>query len=76
MVVGVATDLQFGKFCNVLNLANLPDDPKYAHNKERCENFKELYEILKEKIEQRTMNDLSTVFKSEGVPFSPINSIK
>ena len=76
MVIGVATDLQFEKFSKVLGLDELPRDPKFIHNKERVDNFKELYEILKEKIESRKMDDLSTVFKEAGVPFSPINSIK
>ena len=38
MVVGVATDLQFRKFCSILDLSDLPDDSRFVTNKERCAN--------------------------------------
>ena len=54
MVVGVATDLQFKKFCSILDLGSLPGDPRFVSNKERCANQSALFDILQDKIGQKT----------------------
>ena len=59
----MATDLQFEKFCTVLNLTKLVRDPRFKHNKERCKNFDALYEVLKQKIQERNTKDLAKVFE-------------
>lgn len=69
VTIGVATQAQWEKFCDVMELGSLKEDPRYATNELRCRDYltalrPELAEILKEwskfEVEKRC--------RSRGVP--------
>ena len=73
IVVGVATDAQFVKFCTVLDL---PIMERFKTNKQRCANSQDLHMIIEAAIGKHSVSHLSEAFKLQGIPFSTINSIK
>ena len=75
MVIGVATDAQFGKFCKVLGLENLTNDDRFSTNKVRCQNNSLFFKELQDVISNWHSDSLQTEFEQSGVPFSRINSI-
>jgi crotonobetainyl-CoA:carnitine CoA-transferase CaiB-like acyl-CoA transferase len=75
MIIAVGNDGQFRKFCDVLGLPDVRDDPRYATNGERNRNRAALIPALMEKTRRRTRADLLVALEAAGVPAGPIRSI-
>ncbi|CAH3155918.1 unnamed protein product [Porites evermanni] len=75
-LVGAGNDGFFRRLCDLLDLGNLADDPRYSTNAARVENRKELLLILEECFEKRSTKDWAEAFEGSGIPCGPINSIK
>lgn len=75
MIIAVGNDGQFKNFCNVLELPEVRDDPRYASNGERNKNRATLIPALMEKTRKRTREDLLAALEKAGVPAGPIRSI-
>lgn len=76
LVVGVATDPQFMKFCEVLGQSDLAVDPRFKSNKDRVSNKFVLQDILQGLVSKFTQSHLVEQFNMNGVPFSEIESMK
>lgn len=76
LVVGAGNDKQFVKVCQVMNLTELSEEPKYKTNKLRVENRKQLLDTLSQRFLQETTADWLKRFEGSGVPVGPINSIQ
>lgn len=76
VVVAAGNDKQFVKVCQVLELTELTDEPKYKTNKLRVQNRKQLLHTLSQRFLQEKTADWLRRFEGSGVPVGPINSIK
>lgn len=75
-IIAVGNDGQFGRFCDVLGLAELADDARYATNPARLENRDALTAVLAEQVQRMTRAELLSACEAKGVPAGPINRME
>ncbi|AGZ39064.1 CaiB/BaiF CoA transferase family protein [Actinoplanes friuliensis] len=75
LIVIAGNDGQFRKLCQVLDLPDLPDDPRFGRNQDRTANREALRPILVERLSKRTKDEWFRVLLAAGVPCAPINTI-
>ncbi|CTQ50634.1 CaiB/BaiF CoA transferase family protein [Jannaschia donghaensis] len=75
VIVAVGNDSQFSRFCGVLDLETLPDDPRYATNPARLENRNGLAAYLIPAIRARTTNDIIGALEGVKVPVGPVQNL-
>jgi crotonobetainyl-CoA:carnitine CoA-transferase CaiB-like acyl-CoA transferase len=75
LVVIAGNDGQFRKLCQVLDLPDLPDDPRFGRNQDRTANRAALRPILVERLAKRTKDEWFRDLLAAGVPSAPINTI-
>jgi crotonobetainyl-CoA:carnitine CoA-transferase CaiB-like acyl-CoA transferase len=75
LIVIAGNDGQFRKLCQVLDLPDLPDDPRFAHNQDRTANRSVLRPILVSRLATRTKGEWFRDLLKAGVPCAPINTV-
>jgi crotonobetainyl-CoA:carnitine CoA-transferase CaiB-like acyl-CoA transferase len=75
IILAVGNDGQFRKFCGVVGMEPLADDPAYATNAARVVNRTGLREAMVARLARFAKADLLARLEVAGVPASPINSI-
>ena len=75
IILAVGNDGQFRKFCAVVGLEALPDNPDFATNSARVTNRKALREALIARLAAFERDALLAELEKAGVPASPINNI-
>ncbi len=75
LIVIAGNDGQFRKLCQVLDLPDLPGDPRFARNADRTANREELRPILVERLVKRTKDEWFRDLLAAGVPCAPINTL-
>ncbi len=75
LIVITGNDRQFRKLCQVLDLPDLPDDPRFGRNQDRTANREELRPLLVERLSKRTKDEWFRELLAAGVPCAPINTI-
>lgn len=75
LVVAVATDALWRRFCGALNRPDLIDDPRFATNPLRCQNRAELEPILTSILASASAEEWAARMDAAGVPCSPVNTI-
>lgn len=75
LIIAAANDNQFRRLCQVLEIPDVPDDPRFARNADRTANREELRPILEDRLRTRTANDWFEALVAVGVPCGPINTI-
>ena len=75
LIIAAANDGQFRKLCDVLDLPEIPQNPRFAHNADRTQNREELRPILEERLSKRGAVDWFEALSAVGVPCGPINTI-
>ncbi|HEX5402263.1 MAG TPA: CoA transferase [Pseudonocardiaceae bacterium] len=75
LIVAAANDGQFRKLCEVLGIAEVADDPRYARNADRTKNREELRPLLVERLVTRSATEWFEALVEVGVPCGPINTI-
>jgi len=75
LIVIAGNDGQFRKLCQVLELQELPDDPRFGRNQDRTANRAELLPLLAERLRKRTRDEWFHELLAAGVPCAPINTI-
>ncbi len=76
MVLAIANDRQFKKFCIFAKLEKLYENPKFKTNSVRVLNREELNKILKSKMKTKTIKQWVTGLTKVNVPCGPINDLK
>lgn len=76
MVLAIANDNQFKKFCIFAKLTNLYSDEKFKTNSSRVNNRTELNVILKKVFKTKTIRQWVDGLIKLNVPCGPINNIK
>lgn len=75
MIVAVGNDEQFKRFCSVLSLPAMADDPRFATNGMRVQHRDQLVPVLEAALAQRPTDDWLAAFEAVGVPSGPINTL-
>ncbi|MET8348605.1 MULTISPECIES: CoA transferase [unclassified Micromonospora] len=75
LIVIAGNDGQFRKLCQVLDLPDLPDDPRFGRNQDRTANREQLRPLLVERLAKRTKDEWFRDLLAAGVPCAPINTI-
>ena len=74
-ILAAGNDGQFKRFCKVVGLDELPDDPDFATNPARVTNRARLREKLFAALASWSRDDLLPKLDAAAVPASPINDI-
>jgi crotonobetainyl-CoA:carnitine CoA-transferase CaiB-like acyl-CoA transferase len=75
VIIAAANDRQFRAMCEVLGIASVGSDPRFALNADRTVNRAELHPILVAELAKWTADDLFIALNRAGVPCGPINSV-
>jgi crotonobetainyl-CoA:carnitine CoA-transferase CaiB-like acyl-CoA transferase len=75
LIIIAGNDGQFRKLCQVLDLPDLPNDPRFLHNQDRTANREALRPLLVERLSRRTKDEWFRELLAAGVPSAPINTI-
>jgi crotonobetainyl-CoA:carnitine CoA-transferase CaiB-like acyl-CoA transferase len=75
LIVTAANDAQFARLCEVIGLAGLAADPRFARNADRTVNREVLRPLLVERLRTRTKSEWFRDLLAAGVPCGPINTI-
>ncbi len=75
MMLGVGNDAQWAKFCQVASMESMRDDPRFATNSARVENFDATVALVGEKMKERTVQEWMAALSAAGVPCAPINTL-
>lgn len=75
LVVIAGNDSQFRRLCQVLEVPELAQDPRFAHNQDRTANRAELAPLLIERLATRSSAQWFDALLAAGVPSAPIQTI-
>lgn len=75
LVVAVALDSSWRRFCQALDREDLTCDPRFARNPQRIENRAELESLLTGILAEKGAAEWAVIMDRHGVPCSPINTI-
>ncbi|MEC8015949.1 MAG: CaiB/BaiF CoA-transferase family protein [Pseudomonadota bacterium] len=75
VILAVGNDGQFARLCEVLNMAGLAADPRFASNQLRVANRGDLTPMLAAALAQWGQADLLAALEAATVPAGPINTI-
>src|SRR3989441_2965912 len=76
LIIAAGNNGQFGKLCEILDLPELPHDPRFANTRDRTRNRDALRPLLVERLRTRTANEWFRRLSAAGVPCGPINSVE
>ncbi len=75
LIVTAGNDGQFRKLCQVLDVPELADDPRFAGNADRTRNREELRPLLVAELARKGALEWFELLTAAGVPSGPINTI-
>lgn len=75
VIVAGANDGQFERLCGVLEVPELPLDPRFANNGGRVEHRERLVPLLAEKIQAWEKAEFLAALEAAGVPCGSINTV-
>ncbi|WFF42803.1 CoA transferase [Salinicola endophyticus] len=75
LIITVGNDDQFRRLCEVLSLAALADDPRFATNAARVAHRELLVEKLAARLRERCRDEWLLALERAGVPSGPINTL-
>ena len=71
----VPNQRQWPRFCRLLGLEGLADDPRFATPAARVEHQDELYPLLRERMAARPAAEWLEEFERDGIPAGPIHTL-
>ncbi len=75
VIITAGNDGQFRALCEVLGIAEVADDPRFATNADRTANREELRPLLLGPLATWAAADLFVALNRAGVPCGPVNTI-
>jgi crotonobetainyl-CoA:carnitine CoA-transferase CaiB-like acyl-CoA transferase len=75
VVVATREESLWRRFCAVIELPELADDPRFALNRDRVANREQLVPILEMRIREGTSDDWLRRFHEGEVPAGPVNTV-
>lgn len=76
LIIAVGNDGQFERFCAVLGLESLLQNPNYTSNADRVANRETLTAAISAKTTQISRGELLGILEKVGVPAGPINTVE
>lgn len=76
LILAIGNDRQFRRFCDLVDLSEMPDDDRYASNSRRIENRESLSEKIATATRSWRCDELLGALEQSGVPAGPINSVE
>jgi crotonobetainyl-CoA:carnitine CoA-transferase CaiB-like acyl-CoA transferase len=76
LIIAAGNNGQFRKLCEVLELPDLPNDPRFAKTEERNRNREALRPLLVQRLRTRPASEWFQKLNAAGVPCGPINTIE
>ena len=73
--VAATSDPMYAKFCRLLGLERLIDDPRFATNTDRVRNRAEIMPVLEAKMKTKSSQEWLDLFEAGGIPCGPILDI-
>ncbi|MDX2452255.1 CoA transferase [Desulfosarcina sp.] len=70
--VAATSDVMYAKFCHLLGLSHLIEDPRFATNNDRVRHRDEIMPIFEEKMGAKTSREWLQLFEEAGIPCGPI----
>jgi crotonobetainyl-CoA:carnitine CoA-transferase CaiB-like acyl-CoA transferase len=75
LVVATGSERLWRRFCAVLGLEDLVDDPRFATNADRAGHREELMTLVEAVMRKEPIAHWAAAFDAAGVPAGPINSL-
>jgi len=76
LIIAAGNNGQFSKLCELLDLPELPRDPRFAQTRDRTQNREALRPLLVERLRTRTADEWFRILTAAGLPCGPINTIE
>jgi CoA:oxalate CoA-transferase len=74
LMLAIGNDKLWQTFCKLTN-ASFSDDPRFATNPQRSDNYASLRPLLAELMLTKTAEEWQEAFDAAGIPNGPINTI-
>ena len=74
-MIVAGNDKLFAAFCDVLEVTQLPVDPRFRTNPDRVRNRPALVELLEAATRDRETEELLAALVAAGVPASPVHDV-
>ena len=74
--VAVGNERFWGRFCEAMERTDLADNPKFALNRDRVNNRKELIDLLQAEFRKANAQHWVGILEDAGVPCGPINDLE
>lgn len=75
IMIGVANDNLWRKFCKIAGLDAVVDDPRYATNANRAKHKSDVVQLVQAIVARESVSYWDHVLTAAGVPCSPINNL-
>jgi formyl-CoA transferase len=75
MMIGVGNDTQWRRFCAMLGMGDVVDDPRFATNQARVENFDATVAMVQARIALKPVAHWLEQCRAAGIPCSPIHTL-
>ena len=76
LIIAIGNNRQFAKFCEIAGLDHLPDDPRFATNRDRVVHRDEIIPIIAEALKTRTTDAWIEALEAHAIPCGPILNIE
>lgn len=77
VALGVGNDRLWAKFCNLMGKPELIEDPRFATNELRSENYvPDLQNIVREFVKELTKKEIEDMMDEAGIPCGPVLNVK
>lgn len=75
LILGVANDTLWRRFCALAGLEQYVDDPRFRTNADRVDHRSETVELVAQVLRTRTRDDWLVVLNEAGIPSSPLHTL-
>ena len=75
LLLGIANDNLWGRFCKAVNRDDLAADPRFTSNATRVAHFSETVDVVQSIIATRSRSQWIELLTAIGVPCAPINTL-
>jgi formyl-CoA transferase len=75
LMIGAGNDAQWRRLCDLLGLGALKQDPRFATNAARVENFAETVRVVQERVAARPVAHWLDALAAAGVPCAAIQTL-
>lgn len=75
IVIAAGNNKLWKELCTVLGFPQMGEDPRFATNVLRVENYYEMEALMEEKLAEKTTKEWVEILVQSGIPCGPINTI-